>query len=159
MPIARPPAIGDIVEIYCSKCRLNLDASVAALVNGEVAKVMCRTCTTEVKFKSPVDMNQKKQQAIQKLIRLREKGRAGPPEVVAPPPTPVRQLWEELTDKADVRRSKVYERTRTYKVEDVILHGVHGMGIVHDRDQDGELNVLFRDGFVRLPSDQPRDEE
>lgn len=155
MPPARPVSIGDIVEIYCSKCRLNLDASVAALIDGQIVKVMCRTCVTEVKFKPPADMKEKKNKAIEKLMRMQQKKRQGPPEVETVKPPPLRELWDELTEKVDVRRAKVYERTRKYAVNDAILHKEHGMGVVHDIGAESELNVLFRDGFVRLESDRP----
>lgn len=43
--------IGDIVDDHCSKCRLLTNHSVVALVNRNPAKVRCRTCDYEHKYR------------------------------------------------------------------------------------------------------------
>lgn len=161
MPPKRPLTLGDIIEVYCSKCRLNLDASVAAIIDGNVVKVMCRTCGNEVPNKAPVDPKLKKDKALERLMKMRAKKSEGPKMAAPSPESPavaVRKLWDDLTASADPRRAKVYDLHRSYAVNDVLLHKQFGMGVVHARDQDGELNVLFRDGFERIASDQPVDE-
>lgn len=144
--------IGDIIDIYCPRCRLNLDGSVAAVDGATVLKVTCRTCGNESKYKPAVDMEAKKKKQLERLMKMRDKKMRGP-EVSAPVQTnALRALWDELTDKVDARYAKVYDPSRTYKAEDAILHKQHGMGIVHDVHGDGEMNVLFRTGFHRIPS-------
>ena len=39
--------LGDIIDDYCSRCRLETNHSVVSLVNGQPAKVHCRTCFYE----------------------------------------------------------------------------------------------------------------
>ena len=39
--------LGDIIDDYCSRCRLLTNHSIVSLVNGEPAKVHCRTCFFE----------------------------------------------------------------------------------------------------------------
>ena len=43
--------IGDYVDDYCSRCKRTSDHSVAALVGEEPAKVLCRTCGNEHKYR------------------------------------------------------------------------------------------------------------
>jgi len=43
--------IGDYVDDYCSRCKRTTDHSVAALVGEEPAKVLCRTCNNEHKYR------------------------------------------------------------------------------------------------------------
>ena len=43
--------LGDIVDDYCSKCRLLTNHQVAALVDEEPAVVRCRTCYFEHKYR------------------------------------------------------------------------------------------------------------
>lgn len=150
--------IGDIVDIYCTRCRLNLDGSVSALVSGEVVKVTCRTCHNEVKYRPSVDLQQRKQKALERLMRQRSKKFAGLPASEIKGPNPLRQIWDELTDKVDARSARVYDPTRTYELEEAILHKKHGMGIVHDVFADGTINVLFRNGFVELTPPEPEDD-
>ena len=92
--------LGDIVEGYCSSCKLNLDVSVAAVVKEVVKQVQCRTCGNFVNYKPPVDL-EKKAQAMKRLMRMQEKKRKEAAktgaEVSAPPAVEV-QRWKELTD-------------------------------------------------------------
>jgi len=43
--------VGDVLDDYCSRCKRLTDHSVMALVNGEVARVNCRTCNRDHEFK------------------------------------------------------------------------------------------------------------
>ncbi len=43
--------IGDEVDDYCSRCKRTTDHSIAALVDDQPAKVLCRTCNTEHKYR------------------------------------------------------------------------------------------------------------
>ena len=43
--------LGDIIDDHCSRCRLLTNHSVVALVKGEPAKVCCRTCYYEHKYR------------------------------------------------------------------------------------------------------------
>ena len=36
--------LGDVIDDYCVKCRRVTNHSIVSLVNGEAAKVRCRTC-------------------------------------------------------------------------------------------------------------------
>lgn len=43
--------LGDIVDDYCSKCRLLTNHSVVSVVEDEIAQVRCRTCYAEHKYR------------------------------------------------------------------------------------------------------------
>jgi hypothetical protein len=159
------PKLGDILEAYCSRCQLNLDVSVAAVVDGKPVKVMCRTCGNEVRYRAPVDLMVKKRKQLDRLMRARQ------PEINPAAESnesedaslasriALRKLWDELTDKVDARYAQVYVATRTYGMEDALLHKKHGMGIVHEVHADGMINVLFREGFQQLETGQPPPDE
>ena len=40
----REPRLGDIIDDYCVKCKRIMNHSVVSILNGEPAKVRCRTC-------------------------------------------------------------------------------------------------------------------
>lgn len=162
-PISYAPsmshAIGDIIDIYCTRCRLNLDGSIAALKDGTIKKVTCRTCWNEVPYRKPVDFKARNQKRLDNLLKRKEKQRKEAAAPSADAPDALRALWDELTDKVDARYAKVYDATRAYQTEDALLHKQLGMGIVHNVDQDGEMNVLFRTGFHRIPSQQEPEDD
>lgn len=39
--------LGDVIDDYCTKCKLIMNHSVVALVEGQIKKVRCLTCLTE----------------------------------------------------------------------------------------------------------------
>ncbi len=161
--------IGDVVEVYCTRCRLNLDANVAAMADGEIKKVTCRTCDNEVPYKPPADLQQKKEQLLERLMRQR-RGKLTPKaetraELKAKelrPDLALRKLWDELTTNVDPRRARVYDKTRTLAEKDIVLHKQHGMGVVTALDATEPeflATVLFREGFEKLATRQPPDED
>ena len=40
----REPRLGDIIDDFCVKCKRIMNHAVVSLLNGEPAKVRCRTC-------------------------------------------------------------------------------------------------------------------
>jgi hypothetical protein len=45
------PRVGDYIDDYCTRCKRTTDHTVMALVDEEVAKVICRTCDFEHKYR------------------------------------------------------------------------------------------------------------
>ncbi len=43
--------LGDYVDDYCSRCKRTTDHSVAAMIDDQPAKVLCRTCNNEHKYR------------------------------------------------------------------------------------------------------------
>ena len=43
--------LGDVIDDYCSRCRLVTNHSIVSLVNGEPVKVHCRTCFFEHNYR------------------------------------------------------------------------------------------------------------
>ncbi len=53
--------LGDIIDDYCSKCKLITNHSLVSIVDGAAAKVQCRTCYYEHKFRNSKAGTRKKQ--------------------------------------------------------------------------------------------------
>ncbi len=43
----QPCRLGDLIDDYCTRCRLLLNHAVASMVEDQVVKVICQTCYTE----------------------------------------------------------------------------------------------------------------
>lgn len=70
-----------------------------------------------------------------------------------PPPvlSPERKRWEELTEDLTSIHGRPYDAGRCYHEGDIILHKQFGMGVVENlMEDDGTINVLFREGFQVL---------
>lgn len=62
------------------------------------------------------------------------------------------QRWTALTEGLWARHGRPHRSHESYRVGEVVLHTVHGMGIVEKVAKDGELTVLFMRGYQQLPS-------
>ena len=156
--------LGDLIEVYCTRCRLNLDANVAAVYEEQVKQVECRTCGNFIDYRPPKDMAGEREKALKRLIKMRqkkekgvEKGATGTAE--AEGPSPESERWEELTRDVTSWQARPYDRHRVFSAGDYILHKKHGMGYIESADADaGTLIGLFKDGFVELEHSQPIEE-
>jgi hypothetical protein len=98
----RPLRLGEVIDDYCPRCRLLLNHDVAAFVNGEVAKVTCRTCYDTHDYKHgqvPLRKVKAKVDEKQKLVAevLSSMPRPSAPQGPPPaPPRPKRDLWAEV---------------------------------------------------------------
>lgn len=159
MSTDEPVKIGDIIDIYCSRCRLNLDGSVAALQGEEVVQATCRTCNTTQKYRTPVDEGMKRARMLRKAFAIRDKRKSM--EAAAQPPVPagesVTDRWRVLTADVDSRFAAMYRSTGTYRLEDVIIHPKHGLGIVTQVLHENAFLGLFREVEVPLEMGQNLD--
>ncbi len=153
------PALGDIVDAHCNSCRLNLDCNVAAVHEGVIKQVQCRTCGNFVSYKPPVDMAARKDAQLRKLMKIQEKKRKGAHSsgASAAKDSVVSDRWKELTDPVLSWQARPWDRHRAFKAGDFILHKTHGMGHVESSDE-GELIVLFREGLETISHNEPREE-
>ena len=177
--------LGDIVEAYCPACRLNLDASVAALMSdGSIAKVQCRTCGNFHEFREPVSEEQRRERGVQRAMNMRRKRTYVPDATIKrggkvvvqmgnrPPQAPTskvvaepvvvnaaaRSEWEKLTAGVSSTQASLYREQRKYREGDFLIHKKYGFGYVKEvRDVDGGewAVVVFRDLTDTLPINRP----
>jgi len=161
----KKPALGDVIEIRCRFCRLNLDANVSALgPDGAIVKVQCRTCRHFQDFKAPKPIEDQRAALIRKVMKIAERHTQGTADRKTSTTTGslsaeavAKALWDEATRDANPLKSKIYDPHRAFVVDDLIHHRGMGLGVVREAD-DVSILVLFREGFVRLPHDVPRDD-
>ncbi len=76
----KKPELGDVISAYCPACRINLDASVAAVVDGRVEKAQCRTCGNFHPYKPPIDDSERRQRGIKRALNMKKKRMQHVPE-------------------------------------------------------------------------------
>ena len=64
--------LGDVIDDHCIKCRRVTNHSIVSIVNGEAAKVRCRTCYHDHDFRNgqapPSKKDLKKQELFNKVL-------------------------------------------------------------------------------------------
>ena len=74
--------VGDEIDGYCPRCRLNTYQNVAATDGREVFSVTCRTCRNSFAWKPEMSAEEQRAKAIKKLSRMTGKKIGGPPPEV-----------------------------------------------------------------------------
>ncbi len=163
--------VGEHVDAYCRRCKLVLDATVAAMIDNDVISVVCRTCGERQRFKTERPKASPRQRRVVEVQptrkpRLRSvtparQPRSLPQLEAVEPPTPkisaedavtaaVSARWRKATDGVHSRFARPHRREDSYCEGELILHKAHGMGVVEAVDRAGPLTVLFRSGLVQL---------
>jgi hypothetical protein len=84
----REPRLGDIIDDFCVKCKRIMNHAVVSLVNGEPAKVRCRTCHNDHDYRHeqppPPKVDTRKQALFNEVLAKVAPGSAMAPVVDAP---------------------------------------------------------------------------
>ncbi len=130
-------ASGDEVDSYCGKCKLERVHNVVALVDGAVAKVLCKTCGSQHRYKSTKTEPKKKVRAT-----TRKSSASGPARQL--------KLWEKAMEENGENARKPYSIFDMFVPGDIIEHSQFGSGVVTEVSAAGKMHVLFQEGPRRL---------
>ena len=75
--------LGDLIDDFCPRCKLPLNHAVASLMDGQVMKVICKTCYTEHAFRHGEGGKKKAPAGVTLFEQVLAS--AAPAEVQAPP--------------------------------------------------------------------------
>src|ERR1051325_8222737 len=69
----REPRLGDDIDDYCVRCKRVMNHSVVSVINGEPAKVRCRTCHSDHDFRHeqapPPKVDARKQALFNEVLK------------------------------------------------------------------------------------------
>ncbi len=84
---SRPVRLGDIVDDYCSRCRLLMNHGVVGMVGDEIKKVRCLTCQGEHAYRHGKAARRKKD-GVEALFEQVLRGMPRPASPAASTPAP-----------------------------------------------------------------------
>jgi len=156
-------AIGDEIDFFCKKCRLNLNGNVTSLQGDSVAKVTCRTCRSTQTYMPERSEEEVRSGLMKRAFRIRdrrsqqwtdmEKART---DLKALPD--ITRRWREATENANANYARKYNPEAAYKEGEVILHSENGLGIVVRVLHEQGFLALFRKAELPLPMNQAEPE-
>lgn len=123
---------GDDIASYCTKCRLNLEHIIIAMVGDKIVKVKCKTCGSSHNLRSGDSAK------TRSSARGTESAVRRPDRVQT-----VEAHWETLIAGKEGRQ-KPYLMDGSFTAGDIIAHSVFGLGIVQ-KIYSKKCAVLFRD--------------
>lgn len=173
--------VGSCIDAYCRRCEALKASTVAAVIDGNVMTVVCTNCNERQRYKDakPKGSRQRVRVVDVPSVGARRRVRKETPARPIPISSPDRALdrqhgqrkkpltdkiedpqanrWRRATDGVHSRFARPHRVTDTYVVDELILHKIHGMGVVEKVGSDGTLAVLFRARIVLLGSQMAND--
>ena len=137
------PEVGSEVEALCTKCKSATVHVVEVIKKDKIAKVMCKSCLSSHKFKSPED-------AVAVIAKVKAAPKKRVPKVAAPPKTREERKWSRLLAQVDVEHPIEYTMKGKYAERDVISHNTFGLGVVLKVVDTTKMSVVFQIGVKTL---------
>src|SRR5580658_7153967 len=107
----REPRLGDIIDDFCVKCKRIMNHAVVSLLNGEPAKVRCRTCHNDHDYRHeqppPPKVDNRKQSLFNEVLAKVAPGSSA--VAVAPAPFLEDPAEEILLDEEPAEESSAEE--------------------------------------------------
>ncbi len=134
---------GDDVEAWCTRCRMNLNHRVIAMVGSEIKRVHCLTCGGDHKYYPP-----KYEGSRTSSVRSAKAPKTARP-VKAKENSAARAASEWRTVMSEMPADcipRAYRVAESYRSSEFIEHPVLGTGRVTDILGAQRIEVIFEDG-------------
>lgn len=125
------PKVGADILSYCSRCDRELAHVLVSMLEGRPAKVLCKTCKAEHRYKRTgkgLGARPVREKKNQRILVSSE------------------QYWEQKLTTNKNRATQPYSASGTYNPGDVIQHSSFGLGFVEELRGSKKMLVLFRSG-------------
>jgi len=130
---------GDDVEAWCTRCRMNLNHRVIAVLGDEVKRVHCLTCGGDHQYYPPKGESPSKASP-----------RASKPAQTKPEKRSSRRAsgeWSRIMQEMPPDVSpRPYKASETYQPAEYIAHSVFGPGRVLEILGRERIEVIFKEG-------------
>ncbi|MBN1545516.1 MAG: hypothetical protein JW902_02535 [Syntrophaceae bacterium] len=137
---------GDNIDAYCTKCRLLLNHIVLSEIDGVPAKVECKTCGSQHKYRKAPSQSKTGEKSRRSVLSKTRVGASSGKESVN-----ALMLWENrnsnMSPDTVIREYRMQDK---YKSKEVIQHATFGLGFVEKITSDTSMDVLFKDAVRRM---------
>lgn len=114
------------------------------MIGEKIARVECNTChgTHNYHPEKPV-----KEPAAAKEVATKTRA---PRKAKVDPLQVARAEWEALQPEMNPEKALPYDMNRPYRLKNLLLHPVFGLGVVQRVLPPNKIDVLFQEGVKRL---------
>ena len=136
---------GNEIDSYCTKCKLDLNHRIVAMVGPTVKRVECLTCGGQHNYRVPkAQRDAESRKRATKRTAKRAKAAAKPTSAEV-----LRQQWEEAIAGRMANEFSAYTISGIFQEGQLLRHKKFGEGVVTELVEDEKIQVLFATG-IRL---------
>jgi len=135
---------GNEIDSYCTKCKLDLNHRIVAMVGPTVKRVECLTCGGQHNYRKPKAQKVAAKKKTTKKKRATSRAKKAAP--AAPTPDELRAHWEAAIAGRTPEDFTAYSISGTFATGQLLRHKKFGDGVVSDVIEDGKIFVIFESG-------------
>jgi hypothetical protein len=135
-------AVGSEVDAYCTKCKIVLAHTIAAMEGSKPRRVKCNTCGGDHNFRATKPVPRTTAKAAKKETKAKS------------PTRKTRQSWDEVMQEASTKPHKTYSMSGSFGEGDWIEHKTFGLGCVQTFAPPNKITVRFADSTRMLICNQ-----
>ncbi|MBK6516380.1 MAG: hypothetical protein IPM79_01900 [Polyangiaceae bacterium] len=150
-PAIRPkaPRAGGEIDAFCTKCKMDLNHRIVAMVGDDVKRVKCLTCDGEHNYRKPMAERERAraQKEMKRAIHAPKDG-SGPSTSSRSSASKVnpKVAWEKSIAGQPPTAFRAYSVKATFAQGELIRHTKFGDGVIARIIDPLKVEVLFEDG-------------
>lgn len=129
--MTKQPSVSDDIASYCTKCKLNLEHIITAMIGDKIVKVKCKTCGSSHSLRSGDSSSRRSSSRTGSSGKRQDRVQT------------LEAQWETLIEGKEGRETP-YRMDGSYAAGEIISHNVFGIGIVQ-KVYNKKCAVLFKD--------------
>ena len=146
----KTPTAGGEIDSYCTKCKLDLNHRIIAMVGDVVKKVECLTCGAHHLYRKP-----KSEREAAKPKRTSTRTTASERQAAAAKAErDQRAAWENAIAGQPASAFRGYRITENFMPGELVRHSKFGDGVVIRVIDRGKVEVLFEDSIRTMAHGQ-----
>lgn len=137
-------SVGDYIDSKCTKCKMETNHIIVAMVGEKVARVECQTCSGVHNYRPP--------KPEKKAAAGRSNARERKPSAASRRAAKVAEEIEAVRGEIESgqRQAKAYDMQGAYRVDDAVSHPHFGIGLVKTVTKPNKMEVQFEEGLKCL---------
>lgn len=144
---AKKVTVGGEIDAWCTKCKLDLNHRVIAMVGDQAKRVECSTCGSHHNYYKPRNTPAALTAAAEKEKKVRAPKSVSARAIAAQQADNLREkTWEKLVSGHNVTDFRNYRPTMTFSVGELVRHAKFGDGYVTSVIDKGKVEMMFREG-------------
>ncbi|MEM1032705.1 MAG: hypothetical protein AAF928_12710 [Myxococcota bacterium] len=137
---------GSEIDSYCTRCKMDLNHRIIAMVEAKPHKVECLTCRGHFRYRTPKTLPDPLAGLPGEKKRTKVTTRKKKAEPKKPAPDELKQAWEEAIVGRGTDDFSAYRIDATFEAGQLIRHKKFGDGVVSEVVEGGKVQVLFEQG-------------
>lgn len=149
--VTKKPAAADEIDAWCTKCRMDLNHRIVAVVGDNVKRVFCLTCKTEHNFHKPKNAPAVAAGPVKitakKTVARGGRTTAAEREAAAQKAERSRVAsWERAIAGQPANAFRSFRITDSFSEGELVRHTKFGDGVVTRVVDRQKVEILFQDG-------------